>query len=232
MHPPNPNATPTHSLGFVMQVFQMVMGWWFFLLAARFTISAACSNAPPSGPKIMPMHLYKWVDTACKQPSHRPVHPIDQALVHHGPTWVCVLLWSQNDDPRLAEGHPAVIGGHTKTMIFQPTLACSKMASPHCWGPSPGSNRAPLLLLPHTPRRSCLATTHPRQTGCRFPHGKCFVSFRIWYCFAFRVTPHGVPIPCKCPFVAFCGHSHFIRHLGSNPFLTQPHQCCTRYSAG
>ena len=64
--------------------------------------------------------------------------------------------------------------------------------------PSARSSRAPYLLLPHTPKRGCLQRlplaergAHSRTTSVSFR----FVSFRVSYRFAFRVTPHGVPNP-------------------------------------
>ena len=63
--------------------------------------------------------------------------------------------------------------------------------------PSARSNRAPLLLLPHTPRRSCLAMTPSRRMGGPIPAQQAFrfVLFRASYRFAFQVIPHGVLNP-------------------------------------
>ena len=82
--------------------------------------------------------------------------------------------------------------------------------------PSARSSRAPLLLLPHTPRTGCLQRLPLTERGAHSRATSVSVRFAFRIVSRFELHHMGCPIPCRCRFGAFHGHSHFIRHPGSN----------------
>ena len=59
--------------------------------------------------------------------------------------------------------------------------------------PSARSSRAPLLLLPHTPRRGCLQRLPVAERGAHSRTTSLLFRFALRIVSRFEFTPHGVP---------------------------------------